>query len=50
MQLSKNSTLTQQVYDLRQMYASIIVTGVIGYGLNLLFLGLERWLVKWAGK
>lgn len=40
----------QQVYDLRQMYASIIVTGVIGYGLNLLFLGLEKWLVKWAGK
>jgi ABC-type nitrate/sulfonate/bicarbonate transport system permease component len=40
----------QQVYDLRQMYASIIVTGIIGYGLNVIFLGIEKWLVKWAGK
>lgn len=40
----------QQVYDLEDMYASILVTGVIGYGLNLFFLGLERWLVHWAGR
>lgn len=40
----------QQVYDLEDMYASILMTGVIGYGLNLLFLGLERWLVHWAGR
>lgn len=40
----------QQVYDLEDMYASILVTGVIGYGLNLCFLGLERWLVHWAGR
>lgn len=40
----------QQVYDLEGMYASILVTGVIGYGLNLIFLGLERWLVHWAGR
>jgi len=39
----------QQVYDLTDMYASILVTGVIGYGLNLLFLGIERWLVHWSG-
>lgn len=40
----------QQVYDLEGMYASILVTGVIGYGLNLIFLGLERWLVHWSGR
>lgn len=40
----------QQVYDLEDMYASILVTGVIGYGLNLFFLGLERWLVHWSGR
>lgn len=40
----------QQIYDLEDMYASILVTGVIGYGLNLLFLGLERWLVHWSGR
>ena len=40
----------QQVYDLEDMYASILVTGVLGYGLNLFFLGIERWLVHWAGR
>ncbi len=40
----------QQVYDLEDMYASILVTGIIGYGLNLFFLGLERWLVHWSGR
>lgn len=40
----------QQIYDLEDMYASILMTGVIGYGLNLMFLGLERWLVHWAGR
>ena len=40
----------QQVFDLRQMYASIIATGIMGYGFNLLFLGIERWLVHWSGK
>ena len=40
---------SQQVYDLTDMYSSILVTGVIGYGLNLFFLGLERWLVHWSG-
>lgn len=40
----------QQVFDLRQMYASIIATGCLGYGLNLLFLRLERRFVFWAGR
>ena len=39
----------QQVYDLTDMYSSILVTGIIGYGLNLFFLGVERWLVHWSG-
>lgn len=40
----------QQVFDLRQMYASIIATGCLGYGLNLVFQRLERRFVYWAGK
>lgn len=40
----------QQVFDLRQMYASIIATGCLGYGLNIAFLALERRFVKWSGK
>lgn len=40
----------QQVFDLRQMYASIIATGCLGYGLNVVFLALERKFVKWSGK
>lgn len=40
----------QMVFDLKQMYASIIVSGVMGYGFNLFFLGLERWFVHWSGK
>jgi len=40
----------QQVFDLRQMYASIIATGCLGYGLNAAFLALERRFVRWSGK
>ena len=40
----------QQIFDLRQMYASIIATGCLGYGVNVLFLALERRFVKWSGK
>lgn len=40
----------QQIFDLRQMYASIIATGCLGYGLNLFFLFIERTFLKWAGK
>lgn len=41
---------SQQVFDLQQMYASIIASGVMGYGVNLFFLGIEKWLVHWSGK
>ena len=40
----------QQVFDLKQMYASIIVTGVLGYSFNLLCIGIERYFVRWSGK
>lgn len=40
----------QQIFDLRQMYASIIATGCLGYGLNIFFLSIERTFLKWAGK
>jgi len=39
----------QQVYDLTDMYSSILVTGAIGYGFNRLFLGLDKRLIHWAG-
>ncbi len=40
----------QQVFDLRQMYASIIATGCLGYGVNVIFLAVERRFIKWAGR
>ena len=40
----------QQVFDIRKMYAAIIVTGALGYLLNMLFLVAERRLVHWSGK
>jgi NitT/TauT family transport system permease protein len=40
----------QMVFDLKQMYATIIMTGVLGYGLNLFFLVIEKTLVHWAGR
>jgi ABC-type nitrate/sulfonate/bicarbonate transport system permease component len=40
----------QQVFNVKEMYASILVTGALGYGLNLLFLLIEKRLVHWSGK
>lgn len=40
----------QQVFDLQQMYASILMTGGVGYGFNVLFIALEKWIVHWAGR
>ncbi len=40
----------QQIYDMKGMYASIIATGCIGYGLNVIFLLLERKVVHWTGR
>jgi len=40
----------QQVFNVKEMYASILVTGALGYGLNLLFLLIEKRLIHWSGK
>ena len=40
----------QQLFDMPRMYAAIFAAGVLGYGLNLLFLVIERTFVHWSGK
>jgi len=40
----------QQVFDMPGMYASIIATGIMGYGLNQLFLLTENKFIHWKGK
>lgn len=37
-------------YNLTDMYGSILVTGAMGYGLNVCFLVLEKVFVHWSGK
>ncbi len=37
-------------YDLTDMYGSILVTGAMGYGLNILFLAIEKRIVHWSGR
>jgi NitT/TauT family transport system permease protein len=38
------------IFDMPKMYATIFAAGALGYGLNLLFMLLDRWLVHWGGK
>ncbi len=40
----------QQVFNVKEMYASILATGALGYLLNLLFLLAEKRLIHWSGK
>jgi ABC-type nitrate/sulfonate/bicarbonate transport system permease component len=40
----------QQLFEMPDMYAAIFAAGALGYGLNLLFLLIERRFVHWAGK
>jgi NitT/TauT family transport system permease protein len=40
----------QQLFAMPDMYAAIFASGALGYGLNLLFLTIERRFVHWAGK
>jgi len=40
----------QYIYDLSGMYAVIILTGIIGYLLNMLFVFLEKKIIHWSGK
>lgn len=41
---------SQQVLNVRDMYASILAAGALGYALNILFLMLERRIVHWSGR
>ncbi len=40
----------QQVFNVKEMYSSILITGALGYVMNLAFLMLERHLIHWSGK
>ena len=40
----------QDSYNLKDRYGSLLVSGVVGYGLNYLFLLIERYFVHWAGR
>lgn len=40
----------QAVFNMPEMYATIFAAGVLGYGLNLLFILVERRFVHWGGK
>lgn len=40
----------QQLFNIRDMYASILITGAFGYLLNLAFLLIEKRCVHWSGK
>jgi ABC-type nitrate/sulfonate/bicarbonate transport system permease component len=40
----------QQLFAMADMYAAIFAAGALGYGLNLLFLMIERRYVHWSGK
>ena len=41
---------SQQVMNVKDMYASILAAGALGYALNILFLMLERKIVHWSGR
>lgn len=40
----------QQLFEMPDMYAAIFAAGALGYGLNLLFLLIERRFVHWSGR
>jgi len=40
----------QMVFDMPNMYATIFAAGALGYGLNLLFILIDRWLIHWGGR
>jgi ABC-type nitrate/sulfonate/bicarbonate transport system permease component len=41
---------SQQVMNVREMYAAIIAAGAMGYALNILFMLAERKIVHWSGR
>ncbi|HEX4407448.1 MAG TPA: ABC transporter permease [Xanthobacteraceae bacterium] len=40
----------QQLFEMPRMYAAIFAAGALGYGLNVLFVLIERRFVHWSGK
>jgi NitT/TauT family transport system permease protein len=40
----------QSIFNMPEMYATIFAAGVLGYGLNLVFILIERRFVHWGGK
>jgi ABC-type nitrate/sulfonate/bicarbonate transport system permease component len=40
----------QQVFNIKDMYGSILITGALGYLLNLMFLLIEKKIIHWSGK
>ena len=41
---------SQQVLNVKSMYAAILSAGALGYALNVLFLVVERRIVHWSGR
>jgi NitT/TauT family transport system permease protein len=41
---------SQQVMNVKNMYASILAAGGLGYALNIMFLVAERKIVHWSGR
>ena len=48
--LGKRIIDAQQILNVQDMYASILLTGLLGYSLNMLFLTVEKRLIHWSGK
>lgn len=40
----------QMSYNLKDMYGALLLSGVLGYGLNYGFLLIEKYFVHWAGR
>ncbi|NJL99229.1 MAG: ABC transporter permease [Synechococcaceae cyanobacterium SM2_3_2] len=48
--LGKRIINAQQVLNVKDMYSSILLTGILGYFLNVVFLVLEKKVIHWSGK
>jgi sulfonate transport system permease protein len=38
---------SQATYRVAEMYSGVFMLGLLGYGVNLLFLAAERWILRW---
>ncbi|MBD2459803.1 ABC transporter permease [Oscillatoria sp. FACHB-1407] len=48
--LGKRIIDAQQILNVQDMYASILITGILGYFLNVFFLLVEKRFIHWSGK